>query len=245
MVTVALRGVAKESGEGRSCRLLVLAKEPRAGAVKTRLCPPFSPAEAAELALAALADTLAAVRAAVIYARSRGRFLDAVLVLEGRPGSWLDDLGAAVPDGLRVIAQRRGSFDRRIAGAFDDAIAGSAGLHALLIGMDTPQVSAQMLVDAAAALDGPGVGAVLGLAEDGGWWGMGLRQADPSLILGVLTSTTRTGRDQHRRLTQAGLRVHLLPPLRDVDTAADAAHVASLVPGSRFASTLAGFRRFS
>jgi glycosyltransferase A (GT-A) superfamily protein (DUF2064 family) len=227
-----------ERRDDRSCRLIVLAKEPRAGLVKTRLCPPFSPAEAADLALAALGDTLGAVRSAVPLARLRGLRLDPVLVLEGRAGVWLDELRAEAPARLRVIVQRSGPLDARIAGAFQDATAGCAGSCAFLIGMDTPQLSAEMLVGAIDALVATDTGAVLGLAEDGGWWGLGLRQPDASLILGVPTSTPRTGREQLSRLAAARLQVKALPRLRDVDTAADAAHVAALAPDGQFAATL-------
>jgi hypothetical protein len=219
--------------------VVVLAKQPRAGSVKTRLCPPFSHAEAAQLALAALADTLAAVRSAVPLAHSREHRLDPVLALDGRPGAWLDALRVEAPVTLRVIAQRSGTLDARIAGAFRDATTGSAGSRTFLIGMDTPQVTPEILVDAIDELCAANTDAVMGLAEDGGWWGLGLNRPAASLILGVPTSTPHTGRDQHDRLTAAGLQVTALPMLRDVDTAADAHHVAALVPDSRFASTLA------
>ncbi len=216
-------------GTDSSCRLLVLAKEPRPGQVKTRLCPPFSPAQAAEIALAALADTLSTAGAAARLARSHGCRLDPVLVLDGRAGRWLHDLPGVAPARLEVIAQRAGPLDERIAEAFQDATAGCASSRALLIGMDTPQLTAQLLVDAANALAAPQVDAVLGPAEDGGWWGLGLQRPDASLIRGIPTSTAHTGRDQAARLAAAGLRVQVLPQLRDVDTAADATHVAAVV----------------
>ena len=85
----------------RGCtELLVIAKEPVAGRVKTRLCPPFSPAEAAELAAASLADTLETLLA--LPARRR------VLVLDGRPGDW-------VPPGFEVVPQSGGGLDERLA----------------------------------------------------------------------------------------------------------------------------------
>ena len=216
----------------------MLAKQPRSGQVKTRLCPPFSHAQAADLAGAALADTLAAVRSAVSLAQLRGHRLDPVLALNGKTGRWLDDLRPEAPVELRVITQRSGTLDTRIAGAFRDATAGRPSSRAFLIGMDTPQVTAEILVDAIDALCAADTDAVLGLAEDGGWWGLGLRRPDDGLIHGVPTSTPHTGRDQHLRLTGAGLRVTALPELRDVDTASDADHVASLAPGSRFAAEL-------
>ncbi|MEV4047096.1 DUF2064 domain-containing protein [Streptomyces sp. NPDC049744] len=194
--------------------LLVIAKEPRPGRVKTRLTPPFSPAEAAALAEAALADTLSAVAGAP--ARRR------VLVLDGAPGPWL-------PPGFDVVPQGAGGLDARLA----DAFAGCAG-PALLIGMDTPQVTPDLL-----DVDFRDCDAYFGPAEDGGFWALGLTRPEPALLRGVPMSTPVTGAVQRERLLAAGLRVRDLPPLRDVDTAADARAVAALAPGSRFAARLA------
>ncbi len=194
--------------------LLVLAKAPAAGRVKTRLCPPCTPGQAAALAAAALRDTLAAVLA-VPGVRP-------LLVLDGAPPGWL-------PGGLAVVGQRSGGLDERLAGAF--AAAGSG--PALLVGMDTPQVTTAGLAEAVAALQR--VDAVLGAAEDGGWWALGLRRPDPELLRGVPTSRSDTGARQRARLAGAGLRVADLEVLRDVDTAADADAVAALAPCTAFA----------
>jgi rSAM/selenodomain-associated transferase 1 len=198
--------------------LLVIAKEPRPGRVKTRLTPPYTPEQAAALAEAALADTLAVV--AACPARRR------VLVLDGRPGRWL-------PGGIEVVPQEGGGLDERLAAAF----ARCEG-PALLIGMDTPQVTPELLRPA--LLPGPGEApdAWFGPAADGGFWALGLRRPDPALLRGVPMSTPRTGRVQRARLTGAGLRVRDLPELRDVDTAGDADAVAALAPGGRFAAAL-------
>ncbi|MFE0414959.1 TIGR04282 family arsenosugar biosynthesis glycosyltransferase [Streptomyces tendae] len=194
--------------------LLVIAKEPRPGRVKTRLTPPFTPAEAAALAEAALADTLSAV--AATPARRR------VLVLDGAPGPWL-------PPGFDVVPQCAGGLDERLA----DAFAGCAG-PALLIGMDTPQVTPDLL-----DVDFRDCDAYFGAAEDGGFWALGLCRPEPALLRGVPMSTPVTGAVQRERLLTAGLRVRDLPPLRDVDTAADARAVADLAPDGRFAARLA------
>lgn len=227
-------------GSAPRIRLLVMAKRPDPGRVKTRLCPPLTFAEAAELATSAIADTIAAVVAAVALADRRGLALEPVLVLDGAPHDWLPGLLAEVASGpvqLQVCAQRGDGLDRRLAAAFEDA---ARGLPALLIGMDTPQVSAEMLVDAVTALAAPDYDAVLGHADDGGWWVLGLRRPDPALLYGVPMSTASTGRAQQARLCASGLRVGLLRQLRDVDTVADAEHVAALAPASRFARS---FRR--
>ena len=200
-------------------RLIVIAKEPAPGRVKTRLCPPCSSAEASSIAEAALADTLETV--------CRVAGVDPVVVLDGSPGPWL-------PAGVPVRPQRSGGLDVRLAAAFADV-----GAPALLIGMDTPQVSAALLAAACVRLAGPDVDAVLGPAEDGGWWAIGLRRADQDVFLGVPMSTGRTLHAQRARLHERALRVADLPTLRDVDLGEDAAAVAREVPGSRFAAAVA------
>ncbi|WP_127358263.1 TIGR04282 family arsenosugar biosynthesis glycosyltransferase [Actinacidiphila soli] len=198
--------------------LVVIAKEPVPGRAKTRLTPPYSPEEAAALAEAALADTLDAV----LRAPARRR----VLVLEGAPGPWL-------PAGFDVVPQVPGGLDERLAAAF----AGCDG-PALLVGMDTPQLTPALLAPALAADAWRHCDAYFGPAADGGFWALGFAEPDPELVRGVPMSTPTTGAVQRRRLTDAGLRVRDLAPLRDVDTAADAAEVAALAPGTRFARAL-------
>lgn len=194
--------------------VLVLAKAPVPGRVKTRLCPPYRPQDAARLAAAALGDVLDAVRAAPAARR--------VLVLDGDPGL-VDHRG------VDVLPQVAGTLDVRLAAAFATA----AGHPTFLVGMDTPQLTPAHLADAGDALSRRS--ACLGLAVDGGWWGLGLRHPDPALLLGVRCSLPTTGQAQYARLVAAGLSVARLPVLRDVDVAADAADVAALAPATRFA----------
>jgi uncharacterized protein len=191
--------------------LLVIAKQPVPGRVKTRLVPPCTYEQAASLAEAALADTLHAVLAVPAARR--------VLVLDGEPGPWL-------PPGFDILPQRGGPLDERLAAAFC-AVSGPA----LLIGMDTPQVTPALL-----AVDWHAADAVFGPADDGGFWALGLRTPDPALLRGVPMSVPRTGAIQRARLAAAGLRVTDLPRLRDVDTAADAVAVALDAPHGRFAA---------
>ncbi len=180
--------------------------------------PAASPAQAAELAEAALCDTLEAVLRTPATRR--------VLVLDGSAGDWL-------PAGLEVIPQRPHGFAGRLTGAFEDA-----GEPAFLIGMDTPQVTPAMLALALEALVLPANDAVLGQCEDGGYWGIGLRRADARVFAGVPMSTERTGECQRLRLEELGLRTASLPVLRDVDRHADALAVAREAPASRFARAL-------
>ena len=198
--------------------VIVLAKAPVPGRVKTRLCPPCDPEQAAELAEAALVDTLRAVAATRCERR--------VLVLDGAPGTWL-------PAGFEVLPQRGNGLDERLAHALTDTGAGG-----LLIGMDTPQLTPARLTAALRALRAPGVDAVLGPSVDGGWWALGLRTPETAVFLGVPMSTPHTGDAQRARLHQLRLRTFALPTMRDVDDFDDALAVARTAPGSRFAATL-------
>ena len=133
--------------------LLVLAKEPVPGRVKTRLHARFSPREAAGLAACAIEDTLAAVRAS----RARRK----VLVWDGNPYPWNLEFDS--------VPQVSGTLNDRLEAAFRVHRSDESG-SVLLIGMDTPQVTAALL-----DTDWEGADAVLGLSEDGGFWAIGLR----------------------------------------------------------------------
>ncbi len=195
--------------------LVVLAKRPVAGRVKTRLCPPLTPGQAARLAGAALTDTLTAVDSAGAA--------DRVLCFDGPVLGWLRP-------GWRHRAQCSGGLDVRLA----DAFAAAAG-PALVVGMDTPQLDADLL----AGFDAHHHDACLGPSADGGYWAIGF--ADPSrataALVGVPMSTERTFDHQLARLNSLGLRVQLLPLLVDVDTADDARAVAAAAPHTLFAAT--------
>lgn len=213
--------------------LLVVAKAPVPGLAKTRLCPPASPAQAAEIAAAALLDTLDAVCAVPGAAP--------VVAMTG-------DLGAAARSAeigralrrVTVIAQRGWDFGARLANAHADAAAVHAGLPVLQIGMDTPQVTPSSLASAAAPVVHGGQDAVLGPALDGGWWALGL--ADPrhaQVLAGVPMSRDDTGERTLRALTACGLRPRRTLELSDVDTMADARVVAATCPRGWFARAVA------
>lgn len=203
-------------------RVLVLAKAPVAGRVKTRLCPPCTPEQAALVASAALADTLETITAC----RAEQR----VLVIDGNHPT---------PEGWMQTAQRGLLLGERLANAFADAA--PAG-PAVLVGMDTPQMTRDHLDRALDLITGPaGPDAALGLAEDGGWWILGLRDPHHGEILrGIATSTATTGADTLAAMRRRGLHVALLATVRDVDYAADAHAVAAQCPpDGRFATTVA------
>jgi len=196
--------------------LAVIAKSPGPGRVKTRLSPPCTPAQAARLARASLVDTLASVLATPVGRR--------VLVLDGQPGAWL-------PRDIEVIAQRGDGLGERLANAFADI-----GEPTFLVGMDTPQLSPELLAHGLRGLRS--APSTIGEAEDGGYWGIGLRRGDDRVFSGVPMSTPQTGAAQRTRLAALGYVVGTLPRLRDFDTFADARLVAAECPSSGFARQL-------
>lgn len=196
--------------------LIVLAKDPVPGRVKTRLCPPLQPAQAASLAAAALADTVQAVNNTTAARR--------VLAFDVDPGDQR-------PPGWAWTRQPSGGLDERLESAF-------AAAHgpALLIGMDTPQVTPALL----ASFDPGRYDACLGPSPDGGYWCIGFTDpAHASTIRGVPMSRHDTGTHQLARMERAGLHVQLLPTVLDVDTIDAALQVARTAPGTRFATELA------
>jgi glycosyltransferase A (GT-A) superfamily protein (DUF2064 family) len=188
--------------------VIVVAKAPVAGRVKTRLTPPLTPDEACAVATAALADTLDAAAACGADRK--------VLALDGRPGPWL-------PPGFEVVAQGAGGLDERLARVWT-----RVGGPAVQVGMDTPQVTGGELDHALAALDRSD--AALGLAEDGGWWAIALRAAHPRAFLGVPMSSAGTGAAQLLRLASLRLTVTALPTRRDIDDVDDLRAVAAAAP---------------
>jgi glycosyltransferase A (GT-A) superfamily protein (DUF2064 family) len=196
------------------------------------LCPPLVPAEAADLAAAALLDTLDAARSV-----PGGRV---VVAMAGRlPGAARAAELSVALRGALMRGQRGADLGHRIAAAHRDAAGLLPGRPVLQVGMDTPQVDPALLTDAAGPLHRGTVDAVLGLATDGGWWALGL--CDPraaAAIAEVPTSRDDTGERTLHALRAAGLRVGLLPELTDVDTAADAVAVARTAPWTRFATAV-------
>ncbi|MGB8861624.1 MAG: DUF2064 domain-containing protein, partial [Ilumatobacteraceae bacterium] len=200
----------------------VIAKAPVAGLVKTRLCPPCTATQAAQVATAALADSLQV--ADQVAARTRSR---RVLLLDGDPQPWM-------PAEFEVVAQRGGGLEERLRNGFLDLGAG------VIIGMETPHVGLA-LVDAIEAAH-RGVDSI-GLATDGGYWMIGLCAASAEraheLFDGVPMSRSHTGLAQLRRLHLHGRRVRMLPMARDLDTAADLRSVADSGRGGRLARVAA------
>ncbi len=187
----------------------IIAKAPVAGQVKTRLCPPCTPEQAARVAAAALADTLAAVDEVARVCGARR-----VLLLDGDRQHWM-------PASFDVVAQRGDGLEQRLCNGFVDLGPG------VIIGMETPHVAATLADAVAAAHRGVDT---IGLATDGGYWMIGLCAAGVAmahgLFHGVPMSRTHTGLAQLRRMHQHGRQVRLLPMARDLDTIDDLEAVA-------------------
>ena len=213
----------------RGARLLVVAKSPVPGLAKTRLGAEVGMDVAAELAAAALLDTLGTCAATVGVDRCR-------LALEGdlAEATYADRLAVAL-DGWAVFPQRGDGLGQRLACSHLD-LAGEEQGPVVQICMDTPQVTEADLTDVIAGLDDHD--AVLADAEDGGWWALAL--ADPRQgehLVGVPMSTPTTGAATRSAFENAGLTVGRGRVLRDVDVAEDADAVAeACAEGSVFAA---------
>jgi len=207
-------------------QLLVITKAPVPGRSKTRLTPPCTPLQASTIAAAAVADTLDVVRATPVQRR--------VVALDGAPG----DLDLT---GMVVVPQVEGDLGTRLAAAFADAMAGDGDLPTLLVGMDTPQITPELLTDCLAGLVTAGPGhVVLGTAPDGGWWALGVHSPEAAAVLpDVPMSREDTAVNTRAALEAAGLTVLDLPQLTDVDHWPEAVEVAASCPeGSRMRRTV-------
>jgi len=196
--------------------IIVMAKPP--SDAKSRLRGECGNEHGDLLARAMLLDTLDAV--AESSARER------VVAVDGAPGGWISS-------GFATVPQRGDDLAQRLASAFDDV-----GGPAIAVAIDTPQITGALLDDAAARLLAPGTDAVLGPATDGGYWAIGLRDADPRVFVDVPMSTATTAAAQLRRLAELELTTDLLPELRDIDRLDDAIVVAAHAPNTRLAAAL-------
>lgn len=170
------------------------------------------------MARAMLLDTLDAVAASSTGER--------IVAIDDDAGDWL-------PTGFRTIPQRGDGLAQRLASVFDDVDG-----PAIVIAIDTPQVSTANLDDAARLLMSDGTDAVLGPATDGGYWAIGLRSADPRVFVEIPMSTPTTAAAQLQRLRELELTTRMLPELRDIDQLADAIAVGAEAPNTRLAATV-------
>jgi len=211
--------------------VLVVAKAPIAGLAKTRLAETVGFRFAAQLAAAALLDTVDSARAvpnATVTCALTGSLADAERA---------DELTEALLDCV-VFPQRGGDFATRLANAHADVARRFPGVPVVQVGMDTPQLRAPLLTAALSRLGE--ADAVLGPAADGGWWALGLRNpANAHVLRDVPMSQPDTGARTLSALHGIGLEVEILPVMSDVDTMDDAVTVAAQAPNSRFAKVMA------
>lgn len=218
------------------CAVLVVAKAPVPGLAKTRLAADVGPEVAASIAAAALLDTLEAVRGLDVAARVVALTGDLALA------ACADELGMMLRD-FAVLPQRGVGLDERLAAAHADT-AEVASVPVLQIGMDTPQVTVDLLGRAAACLATDDVDGVFGPATDGGWWALGLSDpARASFLHGIPMSQPDTGVRTLDGLRRVAGTVVQLAELTDVDTVTDLWPVADLQPaGCRFRSAVEELR---
>lgn len=219
-------------------RVLIVAKAPIPGLAKIRLAASVGDDAAADLAAAALLDSLDAV-AAVTTSDTR------LVALTGDLGAAArgQEIAARFAD-WQVVEQRGTSFADRLVHAHHDAAAVFGGEAALVqIGMDTPQITPHDLETLGAAVDPAGSDTrelALGPANDGGWWGLATRAAGfVDAMTDVPMSRPDTCDLTQAALEASGARVRRLHALTDVDTIDDAFQVAAAAPNTRFAHLLA------
>jgi uncharacterized protein len=195
--------------------LAVMAKAPRAGAVKTRLCPPLRPPEAAELARCFLLDavdrvgTVAGARPVLAYApaEARGEF-------------------ESLAPGFALLAQQGDDLGARQSRLLAEVLA-LGHEAALVMGTDVPTLPPECLDEAVSLVMAPDVDVVLGPTDDGGYYLVGLRVPCPALFEDMPWSTSAVLSRTLERAQRLGLRVACIPAWFDVDTKADLERLAA------------------
>lgn len=189
----------------------LMAKAPIAGKVKTRLVPPLTATEAAALNACFLRDMTANVNSITETRPASG------LVAYMPAGSEFAFAGV-LPDGFDLLAQRGNSLGERLCNATDDLLrAGHKGV--VLINSDSPTLPQSLLIRAMELLAREGDRVVLGAAEDGGYYLIGLKHAHVNLFKGIAWSTSDVLTRTQQRAAEIELPVELLPPWYDVDDA--------------------------
>jgi rSAM/selenodomain-associated transferase 1 len=203
--------------------LAVMAKTPAAGQVKTRLCPPLHPAEAAALAACFLLDRL----------EQLGEVPGADALVAFTPRESQAELRRLVPPGARLIPQEGADLGERLDRVLTELLVeGYTG--AIAVGTDSPTLPTAYIRLACDALREGTADAVLGPAEDGGYYLIGLGAPAPALFKDMPWSTEAVARETLTRARQLGLRVALLPTWFDVDRGEDLARLRAPGPSEAF-----------
>lgn len=208
-------------GSMKPCRIAILAKAPVAGLAKTRLAPALGDAGAAALAARLLAHAVAQAAAAE---------LGAVTLWATPDASHAAFLQARQRHGVALAVQAGADLGARMAQAFEQGFAQADG-PILLMGTDAPALDAELLRQAAAALQS--FEAVFVPAQDGGYALVGLRAATPGLLAvlfsGMRWSTPQVMAQTRQRLAAAGMTHAELPSVADIDEPADLQHLPAFL----------------
>lgn len=191
------------------CALAVMTKAPRAGQVKTRLTPPLTPEEAAALNVCFLRDTTTAISHAALSGGARGI---AVYTPVGAENAY----AGILPAEFQLVPQRGEEFGERLLSAMEDLFQLGFG-SVCLIDSDSPTVPQDVFTEAATRLAQPEETVVLGPAEDGGYYLIGLKKLHRALFEDIAWSTERVLEQTLERARTIKLPVHLLPKWYDVD----------------------------
>jgi uncharacterized protein len=193
------------------CALAVMTKAPCAGQVKTRLVPPLTSEEAAQLNICFLRDTASAIaKACGVIARGVGVFTPV-----GSETVYCDIL----PPHFELLPQRGNGFGERLAFAAADLF--QCGFSSVcLIDSDSPTVSAEIYSKAVELMSAPNERVVLGPSDDGGYYLIGLKRDHPEMFEGIDWSTNRVLDQTIRCAQEMKLDISLLPSGYDVDDAA-------------------------
>jgi len=194
-----------------SCALALFVKAPTAGTSKTRIVPPLTLAEAAQLSICFLRDT-----SDIIAAVASNDSVRAVAVYTPIGAESVFD--GLLPDSFSLVPQRGKSFGDKLSYAVQDLLA--MGYESLcLINSDSPTLPPELLAKAVAALSRAGDRVVIGAAEDGGYYLIGLKQPHPRLFEEIEWSTANVLSQTIERAGEIGLDVEVLPSWFDVDDA--------------------------
>ena len=191
------------------CALGLMAKAPFAGEVKTRLVPPLTAREAADLNICFLRD-MAANIASIGETEAISGF--AVYTPAGSESAFDNVL----PETFKLLAQRGAHLGERLCNATDDLLRQGYGA-VCLINSDSPTLPKSILIRAIELLAADGDRVVLGAAEDGGYYLIGLKHAHRNLFNEIAWSTSDVLALTRQRAAEIDLPVELLPPWYDVD----------------------------
>jgi uncharacterized protein len=189
-----------------------MAKAPRPGKVKTRLSPPLTPEQAAELNICFLRDTTENIEQGTEAGNSAG-------VVVYTPVGDEAAFDGILPTSFQLLGQRGDGFGERLLHANEDLFA--CGFNAVcLIDSDSPTMPHDALLQAVARLSLPGDRVVLGGSDDGGYYLIGAKHSHPQLFERINWSTDRVLEQTLERAREIGLHAELLPTWYDVDDGA-------------------------